>query len=81
MKVLVSIFGFVLSLFVSSCRAQTQAPALLLHEVTVIDATGVPPRRGVDVLIRGERIEKLIKTEPLSWDSPIAILPLRLIPQ
>ncbi|HKW32277.1 MAG TPA: amidohydrolase family protein, partial [Candidatus Acidoferrum sp.] len=59
MRVLVPIFGFVLSLFVSSCQAQTQAPALLLHEVTVIDATGAPPRRGVDVLIRGERIEKI----------------------
>src|SRR5215472_2201422 len=38
---------------------QGHKPNLLLREVTVIDATGAPPRENVDVLIRDERIEKI----------------------
>jgi hypothetical protein len=39
--------------------AQAPIPGLLLQGVTVIDATGVPARRNVDVLICGDRIEKI----------------------
>jgi hypothetical protein len=42
--------------------SQAQNPALLLQQVTVIDASGAPSRKGVDVLdvlIRGSRIEKI----------------------
>jgi predicted amidohydrolase len=39
--------------------SQAQNPALLLQHVTVIDATGTELRKAVDVLIRGNRIEKI----------------------
>ena len=39
--------------------SQAQNSALLVQHVTVIDATGAPPHKGVDVLIRGNRIEKI----------------------
>ena len=39
--------------------SQAQNPTLLLQHVTVIDATGAEPRKAVDVLIRGNRIEKI----------------------
>ena len=48
---------------VSSSQAQNQG--LLLRHVTVIDATGASTRKGVDVLIRGDRIEKIAAKVPL----------------
>jgi hypothetical protein len=52
------IFSFVLLLSAVS-SAQAQVRGLLLQDVTVIDATGDPARRNVDVLTRGDRIEKI----------------------
>lgn len=40
-------------------RAQTRNPDILIRDVTVIDATGAPARRNVDVLIRGDRIQRM----------------------
>lgn len=39
--------------------SQAQSPTLVLQHVTVIDVAGAPPRKGVDVLIRGHRIERI----------------------
>jgi len=39
--------------------SQAQNPALLLRHVTVVDATGAPSRKAVDVLISGNRIQKI----------------------
>jgi imidazolonepropionase-like amidohydrolase len=43
----------------SSMHAALLAAILILHNVTVIDGTGAPPRPHVDVVLRGERIEQL----------------------
>lgn len=50
---------FLVALVATSWQADAQSPTLLLRDVTVIDATGAPARKDVDVLIRGSRIEKV----------------------
>jgi len=38
---------------------EKKIPKLVLHNATVIDGTGAPPRKNVDVVIRGETIESV----------------------
>lgn len=56
-RLLVKLAAALLLGFTSISQAQNRA--LLVQHVTVIDATGAPPRTGVDVLIYGNRIEKI----------------------
>lgn len=49
------------ALLAGTCQSKAQSSILLLRHVTVIDATGAPARKDVDVLIRGPRIEKVAR--------------------
>lgn len=57
----ISIAILLLLLFATLSTAQSPR-ALVLTNVTVIDATGKPAQRGMTVLIEGDRISKLFKT-------------------
>jgi hypothetical protein len=51
-------------LLVGSSSVAQQASVLLVHQVTVIDATGAPSRPNVDVLIRGAHVQKVASHIP-----------------
>lgn len=53
-----------IGLLVGTCCLQAQSSTLLIQQVTVIDATGAPARANLDVLIRGDRIEKIARHIP-----------------
>lgn len=44
-----------------TCHLKAGPSTLLLRQVTVIDATGAPARKDVDVLIRGGRIDRIAR--------------------
>lgn len=57
-------FFSVAALLAEACRSAALSSTLLLHQVTLVDATGAPSRRDVDVLIRGERIYRIAPNLP-----------------
>src|SRR5689334_24111838 len=47
---------------VLSARAQSKSPILALTHVTVIDATGAPPKRDMTVVVSDGRISSIVRT-------------------
>ena len=59
------------ALAATPAQAQPAAPAILYRNVTVIDGTGAPPRPGMNLLIRGERIVSLGSVLPAAPDAKV----------
>lgn len=61
-------FFLLIGILGATCHSKAQSLTLLLRQVTVIDATGAPARKDVDVLIRGGRIDKIAITRVRSFN-------------
>lgn len=58
----------VLALSPAAAFAQEPAPAQTVYpKVTLIDGTGAPPRAGMNILVRGERIERVWKDGEIAF--------------
>jgi len=55
-------------------HASSGQPALVFTHVTVIDATGAPPKRDMTVVVRGDRIEALGKTANLNLPENVQVV-------
>src|SRR6202171_221308 len=61
MRHLIWRFLFLAILLAGTWKSNAQSSLILLRRVTVIDAAGGPARRNVDVLIRGDHIERIAR--------------------